>query len=195
MARGGWRLEDVEARQRESPRLYPIPRSAERKNLRPGDLAKLVFLIDGNPEVDGERMWVEVESVEGVSFLGRLTNQPRWVALSPGDPVAFEPRHVAAVLFEPIDDEALVIVSRRVLDEDAWPRRVIRQEALDEYSGWQVFAGDEPPGWTSDPANARAIPVKQILVQFPVLESIFGDSTVGEWRWSAEDLEYYSVSR
>jgi hypothetical protein len=191
----GWRLEDVEARQRESPRTYPIPRSVERKNLRPGDLAKLVFLIEGNPEVDGERMWVEVETVEGISFLGRLTNQPRYVPLSPGDPVSFEPRHVAAVVFEPIADDAIVIVSRRVLEEDAWPRRLIRQEPINEYSGWQVFAGDEPAGWAGDPGNARAVSVKQILDQFPVLESIFGDSTVGEWRWSAEDLEYYSVSR
>jgi hypothetical protein len=188
-----WRLEDVEARQRESPRTYPIPRSFERKNLRPGDLAKLVFLIDGNAEVDGERMWVEVESVEGISFLGRLTNQPRYVSLDPGDPVSFEPRHVAAVVFPPIDDDAIVIVSRRVLDDDVFPQRLIRQEAINEYSGWQVFAGDEPPGWASNADNARAVSVKQILDQFPVLESIFGDSTVGEWRWSAEDLEYVAA--
>src|SRR3954463_16696607 len=107
-----WRLEDVEVKQRESPRSYPIPRSTERKNLKPGDLAKLIFLIEGNPEVDGERMWVEVESVEGLSFLGRLTNQPRFVAIPPGAPVPFEPRHVAALVFEPIADDALVIVSR-----------------------------------------------------------------------------------
>jgi hypothetical protein len=184
------RLEDVEAKQRESPRTYPIPRGAERRGLVRGDLAKLVFLVEGNPEIDGERMWVEVESVDGGSYRGRLANQPRYLALEEGAEITFEPRHVAAVVFEPIDDEALVIVSRRVLDEDAWPRRLVRQPPTAEYSGWQVFAGDEPAGWAKDPSNARMVPVSEILDLFPVLESVFGDSTPAEWKWNADTLEY-----
>ena len=34
----GWRLEDVVEKQRQSPRHYPIPPSAERESLQPGDL-------------------------------------------------------------------------------------------------------------------------------------------------------------
>jgi hypothetical protein len=184
-----WHLEDVEARQRESPRHYPIPPSAERQSLQPGDLVKLVFLSDAD-DGDGERMWVEVDTVEGGDFIGTLANQPKVVPLSPGAEIRFQPRHVAAVLFEPIDASTLVIVSRRVLDDDAWPERLVRQPPSGEYSGWQVFAGDEPAGWAQDPANARAVPVAQILDLFPVLESVFGDSTPGEWRWHSQGLEY-----
>jgi hypothetical protein len=186
----GWRLDDVEERQRESPRHYPIPPSEERNNLQPGDLVKLVFLIDDNPEIDGERMWVEVESSDGDGFVGRLANQPRWVPLPEGAEVRFQPRHVWAVVFEPIDATTLVIVSRRVLDDDAWPARLVRQPPMEQFSGWQVFAGDEPPEWSHDPANARAVPVSQILDLFPVLESVFGDSRPGEWRWDKGALEY-----
>src|SRR5262249_29251057 len=75
-------------------------------------------------------------------------------------------------------------------DDDAWPRRLVREPSLNDYSGWQVFAGDEPAGWAQDQANARAVSVKDILERFPVLESIFGDTTVGEWQWSDEALEY-----
>jgi hypothetical protein len=184
------RLDDVEAKQREAPRSYAIPRGAERRGLLPGDLAKLVFLVDGNAEVDGERMWVEVDAVEDGRYRGRLANQPRFVALEEGAEIEFEARHVAAVVFEPIDDAALVIVSRRVLDEDAWPRRLVRQPPSNEYSGWQVFAGDEPAGWAQDPANARLVSTAEILDLFPVLESVFGDSTPGEWQWNEQTLEY-----
>ena len=183
----GWRLEDVVERQRESPRHYPIPPSAERHNLQPGDLVKLVFLADNG---DGERMWVEVDSSDGDGFVGVLANQPRFVELAPGAEIRFQARHVAAIVFEPIDASTLVIVSRRVLDEDAWPERLVRQPPDGDYSGWQVFAGDEPPGWAQDPANARAVSIAQLLDQFPVLESVFGDTRPGEWRWDAAGLEY-----
>jgi hypothetical protein len=186
---GEWRLEDVEARQRESPRHYPIPPSVERKGLQPGDLVKLVFLVDGNPDADGERMWVEVLALDDDGFVGTLANQPRLVALEEGAEIRFQPRHVAAIVFEPIDAQSLVIVSRRVLD-DAWPNRLVRQPPTGDYSGWQVFAGDEPAGWSQDPANARAVPIAQLLDLFPVLESVFGDSRPGEWRWSEKELEY-----
>jgi len=154
-----------------------------------------VFLVDQpGDDVDGERMWVEVESIEGdgdaSAFVGRLANQPRVVELQPGDEIRFEARHVAAVVFEPIDDAAQVIVSRRVLDEDAWPRRLVREPPSGDYSGWQVFAGDEPAGWVNDAGNARLVRVDEILDKFPVLESVFGDSTPGEWRWRDEALEY-----
>ncbi len=186
----GWRLEDVVVRQRESPRSYPIPRAAERSGLIVGDLVKLVFLLETPGEVEGERMWVEVDQVVDGGFVGRLANEPQFVPLKLDDEVRFEPRHVASVVFPPIEDDAMVIVSRLVLDEDAWPRRLIREPASQQYCGWQVFAGDEPAGWAQDPKNARLVRVAQLLDQFPVLESVFGDWTPGEWLWSADALEY-----
>lgn len=181
-----WGLEDVVDKQRQSPRHYPIPPSAERESLQPGDLVKLVFVAGD----DAERMWVEVDRVDGADFVGFLANQPKLIALQAGDEVRFQARHVAAIVFEPIDDSTLVIVSRRVVDEDAWPERLVRQLPSEDYSGWQVFAGDEPAGWAGDPANARAVPVAQLLELFPVLESVFGDSRPGQWRWDASALEY-----
>ena len=122
--------------------------------------------------------------------MGRLVNEPRLVPLRLNEVVRFEPRHVFAVVFEPIDDVAMVVVSRRVLDDDAWPSRLVREPPSGDYSGWQVFAGDEPEGWAQDKENARLCRVAELLDRFPVLESIFGDSTPGEWRWDAVALEY-----
>ena len=43
-----------------------------------------------------KRMWVEVCAIESCTFLGHLTNEPRFIdALSPGDVIEFEWKHVA----------------------------------------------------------------------------------------------------
>jgi hypothetical protein len=68
--------------------------------LRPGDLAKLVFLIEPivNPGPAGERMWVEVTTSSGDRYVGRLENQPAYlVDLAVGDEIRFDRRHVLDV--------------------------------------------------------------------------------------------------
>lgn len=41
-------------------------------------------------------MWVEVCAIESFTFLGHLTNEPQFIdALSPGDVIEFEWKHVA----------------------------------------------------------------------------------------------------
>ena len=186
-----WRLEDVEARQRIDPRRNPIPRRQDRASLEPGELVKLVFLLEAPQDVDGERMWVEVEAAADGAFVGRLCNQPRYVeGLAEGDRVPFEPRHVAALFEPPVDAEALAIVSRRVADEEAWPSRLVREPPRDEYSGWQVLAGDEPGDFFRTAENARVRKVGDLLDLFPVLASVFAVDEPAEWRWDEGELEY-----
>jgi hypothetical protein len=187
-----WSLQDVEVGQKTNVRGFPIPRRFERTGLRAGDLVKLVFLLEGEvDDVAGELMWVEIEEVAADHFVGRLTNEPRYIAgLHAGDSVRFEPRHVAALVTEPIDPEAHAIVSRRVLDEDAWPNRLVREPLRENYCGWQVFSGDEPADWFRDLGNARLCRVGKLLDRFPVLESVFADATLAEYRWDPTALEY-----
>jgi hypothetical protein len=83
-----------------SSELYPdtfiIPSEEERQAVKPTDLVKLSFelqqLIDEEldaptePEVAGERMWVEVTGHNGPYFTGRLRNQPSsYVFVNPDD--------------------------------------------------------------------------------------------------------------
>jgi hypothetical protein len=83
----------------------PDPDRVERgaiARLRPGDIAKLAFLIQPatTPGPTSERMWVEVASVDGGRLVGELTNQPVYlVDLRIGTEIAFEPRHVLDVRF------------------------------------------------------------------------------------------------
>jgi len=73
-----------------SAELYPdtfiIPSEDERQSVKPTDLVKLSFELQqlifeededsAEPEVAGERMWVEVTGQIGPYFVGRLRNQP-----------------------------------------------------------------------------------------------------------------------
>ena len=95
-----WRLANVEERAQAAPDTFAIPPLAEREALRPGDLAKLVFLDDEPGRgPGGERMWVEIDDVTirmDIAYGGVLRNSPVVVAgLSFGDRVRFGPEHIA----------------------------------------------------------------------------------------------------
>ena len=67
--------------------------------VRVGDLVKLGFDYDPPGEnYGGERMWVEVESIDGVTYVGRLTNDPEETILKCGDEVTFNRDHVLDVI-------------------------------------------------------------------------------------------------
>ena len=60
----------------EFPDTFEIPQEADRRSLRPGDFAKLMFRFKASTEVPVERMWVKVEEVRPESYLGVLDNEP-----------------------------------------------------------------------------------------------------------------------
>lgn len=121
----GWCLDDGEAYHRAAPKTFWIPDLAERRNLRPGDLAKLIFQIhidDDDDPIRVERMWVIVrERIDG-GYLGLLDNDPTCLdendILWSGIELPFQPRHIIDV-DERNDNTlaALVETPRRL-----WPR-------------------------------------------------------------------------
>jgi hypothetical protein len=106
-----WELESAEARHAESPETFWIPPASERDQLKPGQGAKLLFLIDveddaGNVDRCCERMWVYVTERVGQFYTGRLQNQPECTdSMRPGMQVVFLAEHVADVSDIPADYE------------------------------------------------------------------------------------------
>jgi hypothetical protein len=99
----GWELESAEQRHASSPESFWIPALAARQSLRVGQLAQLLFQMvgadsDGNPELNVERMWVEVEGREGDLYFGSLRNQPALIDEGQGldyeSRVSFRPEHI-----------------------------------------------------------------------------------------------------
>jgi hypothetical protein len=109
LAADGWELESGVERYQRRDDLYWIPEAAIREGLRVGDRAKVIFLIAaanvrGEPEVHGERMWVELDHVQGEGskavYSGVLNNDPVLSGLTRhGMRVWFQPPHVIDVMW------------------------------------------------------------------------------------------------
>lgn len=197
------RLENVELVHRENPRTYSIPRSDQRYHLRAGQIVKLVFLLDtpGEDMPHAERMWVEVKEVVGIHYVGVLDNDPRYITnLKAGDIVEFGPEHISAVYLEPgaaqLPLGQYAWVSRNLLREDAWPRRLFRRPSADsEFSGWWLLNGDEIESELLNGENFVAYAVDDILTHFRVLDSVLDEPAEADWYWNTEAVEYQLVKK
>lgn len=129
-------LRSAEESHRENPRTFSIPRSDERKNLKVGDIVKMVF-EPCQPEESAERMWIIVKKRTGKGYIGELNNQPATIDnLELGDEFEFGPEHVIATQtdktrFDPPEGKT-ALVSPAIMRADAWPlsaRRVAATRA------------------------------------------------------------------
>jgi hypothetical protein len=146
----GWKLQNAEEQNRAHPRSFFIPPNEERTSLKPGQLAKLVFLTDDSANARGERMWVLVQAVTPVGYVGKLDNDPIQIKeLSAGDEIQFGPHHVAALWSDvppgfPADKKA--VANRRIVQEDLEPKVLIYEEPTSTNdSGWTFLLGTETP--------------------------------------------------
>jgi hypothetical protein len=101
-------LDSAEELHAQHPDTFSIPSREERTTLRVGARVQLVFLLRGTPRgqpvIQGERMWVTIQKVQGGRYVGTLTSDPATSrVLQPGDQIEFGPEHVACVLI-PITD-------------------------------------------------------------------------------------------
>ncbi len=83
-------IDFVDARQkaREHPDTYHVVSVCEQASLKPGDLVKV--------STCGERFWAEVQSIDGDTITGQITNHLvlEEYGLKFGDVITFEKRHI-----------------------------------------------------------------------------------------------------
>jgi hypothetical protein len=98
----GWCLESGLERHLLHPESFEIPAEQVRRNLSPGDFAKLTFVVqvEGDEETIVERMWTVVREVAGDTYFGLLDNEPEitendefWL----GSEIPFGQEHIIAV--------------------------------------------------------------------------------------------------
>ncbi len=193
------RLEDVEQVHRSHKRTYSIPRSDERRGLRPGQLAKLVFLAPDDAEegARAERMWVEVKATAAGDYIGVLSNRPRYLKyIQQGEHVVFRPEHVCAIYVERNNDnwinpELFLVVSRKIIENEAWPQRAVRKEPHDDsFSGWLVMSSDQDSPDKIDADEYLPLSAHDLMNKFPILDSVLGEPIGTDWSWDEEACEY-----
>lgn len=195
-----WGLLDAEAQHLAFPDAFPIPSEGERHALRPGDMVKLVFVLDPPPTAgpNAERMWVEVRTVGPDGQLdGWLTNRPAVIeSLSPAALVAFAPCHVAGIALRKeevgFDVEHRAVVSKRAISLKGPPGWAGYDEPVDPSdSGWTVTAGDEPADhFSGDPqAVTQVVTLGELVQRYPSLVEVF-QAGAGEWVYRPEHHRY-----
>jgi hypothetical protein len=194
-----WGLLDAEAQHRAFPDAFPIPTRAEREALQPGDMVKMVFVLDPPPQSgpNAERMWVEVRSAREGAFDGWLTNEPSVITdLEVGTFLAFGPEHVAGIALHTddvaFDVENRAVVSLRALDRSGPPGWIGHDNPVDQVdSGWTVAAGDEPDDYFSgDPAEStRSVSLGELVQRYPSLVEVF-QAGAGEWVYRPDHRRY-----
>jgi uncharacterized protein YegJ (DUF2314 family) len=91
-------LEDGEKMHEQSPVNFNLPSLDSRNNLKVGEIVKLVFNIEHSQGYDEERMWVIVEKIDGLKYIGCLDNDPHCTGeLKAGELVEFSAKHVIAI--------------------------------------------------------------------------------------------------
>ncbi len=126
--RGGWDLDDAQARHRKNPDTFWLPPADELAKLKPGASVRLIFRLldladqvrdriepyaaDGSPNlvISHERMWLWVERLDGDELVGILMNRPESThsRLVPGARVRFRRSDVIDLDLEPtteLEDE------------------------------------------------------------------------------------------
>jgi len=136
MEKSAFTLEDPRPTQAAAPYTFFLPDARRVEAVGPGDHVKLIFI----PTADGtkygaERMWVEVVSVDGPAFRGKLDNAPDDIpGLSLGDPVEFNSWHIIDVEFADEDkDRQLIFPRRTYYDRCLVDRCVLNGEAKVHY--------------------------------------------------------------
>jgi hypothetical protein len=197
-----WGLLDAEAQHDAFPDAFPIPTRAERDALQPGDMVKLVFVLDPPPASgpNAERMWVEVRSAQGATYDGWLTNEPAVITdLESGTFLSFGPEHVAGIALGTeevaFDVAARAVVSRRVFGLGGPPGWAGHDDPVDAIdSGWTIAAGDEPADFYSgDPTVAtEGITLGELVQRYPSLVEVF-QAGAGEWVYRPDHRRYVRV--
>ena len=110
-----WELRSGEKSHQEHPDTFWIPDLSDRKSLKRGDAAKLIFDIEcedenGKITIEGERIYVIVSEVVGDKYIGILDSQPACidkdqggVYLGFGVEIPFSPEHVIDIDRPPED--------------------------------------------------------------------------------------------
>ena len=89
-----WLVDAVEW-QKECPTTFDLPDEWNRKHLKVGEWAKLIFAFPTQPKDSFERMWVRIEVVKPTWYGGTLDNEPSARGfIDIGHRLRFESRHI-----------------------------------------------------------------------------------------------------
>lgn len=164
-----YELDNVAVIAQENPYSFYLPSSQVISQLKPGDHAKLMFLKETSDQFT-ERMWVQITSIDGDTFTGKLDNDPHWLKLIKcGDEVTFEACHIMdTTLNDPVAHisqkyTAKCVVTNRVMEMGEC-HYLDRTSPMDEQdSGFAFIHRDDTQEDIDDPLRSQFISIGRVL--------------------------------
>lgn len=167
-----WYLDDVREMNAAAPYTFYIPSEEVLRQLKVGDLVKLIFTNE-HPSSDGyggERMWVKITDVQGNQFEGVLDNEPYYLPIEVGTELSFGIEHICQTEYEEPDGEkwdyyanTFVIVSADVLEREEFHFMLRDNPNGEEDSGWSFLSGYEDDDYLSDTENFLVVSIGVVL--------------------------------
>lgn len=192
-----YRLIDVEAKYKQSPKTDFLPHSEERMGLSIGDTVRLILSTESEEQ---HGMWFAVKFAKDLKFVGTLIEfNPSFPALESGSELPFGPQHVANIWSEKgdkrwFDPGQLALVSRQMFDGKEWPGKLIRfRHPNPEYSGWIIMAGTEPKAYMNDTANFFPMRVNELVKRYPPFAAVCARPHGDTFKWDDGKAEYSKV--
>jgi len=198
----GYVLHNIEDVYRQQPNTMCIPRMEQRYYLQSGETVRVGFFpeeqSEDTEEATADSVWVRVELARGEGkYIGVLLEKPETIAnLDVGYRVEFGGEHIAEIYIDEsdyrwFDATKLAMVSRQVIDENAWPGRLMRiPPADDRYSGWLILKGDEDRFFMRDFDNFHSFSLEDCVNRCAVLASVLYEAIGADYKWDAEHSEY-----
>ena len=174
-------FEDVEKAAAQNPESFFIPNADERKSQKIGDSVRLHFMLQdvGANEPRAERIWVTITQAQSLfkPYKGTLETNPVFFQdFKINDEVSFKACHIAQTIIKKgdprwIDSADLkALVSKMCLEKGNAVLFLYREQSdRKEDSGWRMFSGKEPEGYTDFPANISLMNVGFLLDKDPTL--------------------------
>lgn len=183
-----WVLEDAQKLSEQNPYTFYKPSKAVVEMLALGNQVKLIFVFQSDdPQAPrAERMWVTIDSIDGLIYRGKLDNQPRYIKdLQLGQAIEFEEKHIIDTdLKDPVPSTVdkyagRCFVTRRVLHNGVRIGYLYREEPDQaDDSGWRIMAGDESDEYMDDPENIARVSLGAVLREDDSIVHLL-DSPVG----------------
>lgn len=194
-----YQLKNIVEWNKRDPRHFLKPTDHEIKNLKIGDVVRLIFVMREPSEdnCEAERMWVVIQSICGDKYIGRLDSQPYYLkTIKRGDEIAFSSENIATVLLHrqaPFDEKQLAIITKKALEMREINWIIQSDERYNEQdSGWQLFYGDEDQTYLDNPDHLVLISLESVLNFEPLAEKPFTENGL-TYQYSEADNGFIEV--
>ncbi|WP_230515267.1 DUF2185 domain-containing protein [Teredinibacter turnerae] len=201
-----WELEDVTKIAKNAPYTFYIPSNAVLESLSVGNIVKLMFSCDVENDKgwSAERMWVIITKKEGSKYTGTLDNDPYYIPdLKYQEVIEFDETNIMQT---DIKDTAPNLVEKylprcyvtsEVLKELKPVGQLYREqpeESEENYSGWNIFSGEETEEYLNDSGNWNYVSLGAVLNKCSRFIDVLDlEDYKNEYVWSENTQSYKKI--